>query len=76
LRAKHAHATTVHVELRRQNTSLRVDVRDDSVGGAAADGTTGIRGTADRVDVLGGVLAVHSPPSNGTHIAAEIPLAS
>jgi signal transduction histidine kinase len=41
-----------------------------------ASGTTGIRGMADRVDVLGGVLSVHSPRGAGTLVTAEIPCAS
>jgi hypothetical protein len=45
-------------------------------GGAVANGATGIRGMADRVDVLGGVLSIDSPPGAGTHVAAEIPCAS
>jgi signal transduction histidine kinase len=61
------------VRLRRADDSLLVDVRDDGVGGAAANGATGIRGMADRIDVLGGALTVHSPPAGGTHVAAEIP---
>jgi signal transduction histidine kinase len=73
---KHASASGLQVGLRRHNGHLRVEVRDDGVGGAAANGTTGIRGMADQVDVLGGVLSVDSPPGAGTRVTAEIPCGS
>jgi signal transduction histidine kinase len=73
---KHADARTLQISVRRGEGRLRVEVRDDGVGGAAANGTTGIRGMADRVDVLGGVLSVDSPLGVGTRVTAEIPCAS
>ncbi len=73
---KHANADTLQIALRRHDGHLRVEVCDDGVGGAAANGTTGIRGMADRVDVLGGVLSVDSPQGAGTRVTAEIPCAS
>jgi signal transduction histidine kinase len=73
---KHANAQTLQISVRRYDGRLCVEVRDDGVGGAAANGTTGIRGMADRVDVLGGVLSVDSPQGVGTRVTAEIPCAS
>jgi len=49
-------------------------VRDDGVGGADPAAGTGLRGLADRVDALGGVLRVTSPAGGGTTITAELPL--
>jgi hypothetical protein len=43
---------------------------------AQATGGTGLRGLADRVDVLGGRLLVDSPPGGGTRIVAEVPCGS
>jgi signal transduction histidine kinase len=73
---KHANAQTLQVSLRRYDGQLRVEVRDDGTGGAAAHGATGIRSMADRVDAVGGVLWVDSPPGAGTRVTAEIPCAS
>jgi signal transduction histidine kinase len=53
--------------------SLRVEVRDDGIGGAATDGD-GLVGLEDRLAVLDGRLRVESPPGGGTALAADIPL--
>jgi signal transduction histidine kinase len=53
---------------------VRVEVADDGVGGADAAGGTGLRGLADRVEALGGRLAIDSPPGRGTTLQADIPL--
>lgn len=71
--AKHAQASSAIVELERIGQILIVEVRDDGVGGAAADVGTGLRGLADRVEALGGRLRVWSPRGQGTRIRAEMP---
>jgi signal transduction histidine kinase len=71
--AKHARAERAHVNARVDDGVLRIDVRDDGVGGAHADGS-GLLGLDDRVSALGGELHVESPPGAGTHIAATLPL--
>ena len=71
--AKHAGATRVQVTARAEDGVLRVDVRDDGVGGARADGS-GLVGLADRLAALDGRLWIESTPGKGTRIAAEIPL--
>jgi len=50
--------------------------RSPSAGCGGADPTsgTGLRGLADRVDALGGRLAVESPPGVGTRVSARLPL--
>ena len=73
---KHANAQTLQISVLRYDGCLRVEVRDDGVGGAAANGTTGIRGMADRVDVLGGVMSIDGPLGGGTRVTAELPCAS
>jgi signal transduction histidine kinase len=55
-------------------TSARVEVVDDGVGGADPTGGSGLRGLSDRVAALEGTLEVDSPPAGGTRITAEIPL--
>jgi signal transduction histidine kinase len=71
--AKHAGASYAEVELEMTAALLVVEVRDDGVGGAAADAGTGLRGMADRVEALGGRLRVWSPKGQGTRIRAEVP---
>jgi signal transduction histidine kinase len=62
------------VTARIEEGTLRVQVRDDGVGGARPDGS-GIRGLGDRVAALDGRLRVESPAGGGTLVAADIPLA-
>jgi signal transduction histidine kinase len=73
---KHANAQTLEVRLGRQEGCLRIEVGDDGVGGAATNGGAGLRNIADRIDVLGGTLAVASPVGGGTRVVVEIPCAS
>jgi signal transduction histidine kinase len=71
--AKHAHAQSATVTARVEGGTLRVDVRDDGVGGARADGA-GLLGLGDRLAVLNGRLGVESPRDGGTLVAATIPI--
>jgi signal transduction histidine kinase len=71
--AKHARARGAWVVLSVENGSLRLQVRDDGVGGANPAGT-GLHGLRDRVDALDGQIAVDSPPGGGTAVTVEIPL--
>ncbi|HWF74848.1 MAG TPA: histidine kinase [Solirubrobacteraceae bacterium] len=73
---KHSRANELAVSLERVDGRLMIEVRDDGVGGARVGGGTGLRGIADRVDVLGGRLLVESPPGEGTRLHAEVPCAS
>jgi signal transduction histidine kinase len=74
--AKYAAATGVSVDVGRRNGRALVEVADDGVGGADPARGSGLRGLADRVEALGGALAVESPPGGGTRLRAEIPCAS
>lgn len=71
--AKHASASSVHVQLDRVDGTLRLTVRDDGVGGADRSRGTGIAGLHDRVAALGGTLHVESPSGHGTRVTAELP---
>ncbi len=73
--AKHAHTREATVHVRIESDALAVDVRDDGIGGAAFDRGSGLRGLTDRVEGLGGLLSVTSPPGRGTRVHAEIPCA-
>jgi len=72
--AKYANATAARVELRARDGVLDVDVSDDGVGGADRRGGSGLSGLTDRVEALGGRLAVESPLGRGTRIHAELPV--
>ena len=71
--AKHAGARRAAVTARLEDGGLAVQVRDDGVGGARADGP-GLLGLVDRLAVLDGRLRVESPAGGGTLVAALIPL--
>jgi signal transduction histidine kinase len=72
--AKYAHASSASVELTLEDDRLRVQVRDDGVGGADPTSGTGLRGLRDRVDALDGDLEIDSPPGGGTTVTAEVPV--
>ena len=72
--AKHSGAARCSVTVGVSAGLLRVEICDDGAGGADDAKGTGLRGLADRVEALGGVFRVASPPGNGTVLAAEIPL--
>jgi PAS domain S-box-containing protein len=71
--AKHARARRATVTARVEDGTLRIQVRDDGVGGAQPD-CSGLLGLADRLAALGGQLQVESAADGGTLIAAGIPL--
>ena len=73
--AKHSGARSADVRGWLEDNVLRVDVRDDGIGGARPDGN-GLLGLDDRVAALGGRLEIESPPGGGTRIAATLPLRS
>jgi signal transduction histidine kinase len=72
--ARHAHARQARISIRQIGGDLVVEVADDGVGGASIEGS-GLRGLADRVAAVGGVLTVDSPPGGGTRLSALMPCA-
>ena len=72
--AKHAHASTVQVNVAAVDGVLRLSVRDDGVGGADPARGSGLLGLRDRVEALGGTIAVDSPRGKGTAIEVALPL--
>jgi signal transduction histidine kinase len=71
---KHAGAATVRLEVAERDGRLVAEVRDDGAGGADAASGSGLRGLADRVEALGGTLAVVSTRGAGTTVHAEVPV--
>jgi signal transduction histidine kinase len=72
--SKHADATGAEVALQLHDGTLEVSIRDDGVGGADPSRGSGIIGLADRVEALGGTIAVTSPPGEGTSIVLSLPI--
>jgi signal transduction histidine kinase len=72
--AKHAHASSVTVEVTGADGLLAVAIRDDGVGGADPARGSGLVGLRDRVETLGGTITVDSPRGHGTSIEVALPL--
>jgi PAS domain S-box-containing protein len=70
--AKHAHASVAEVNVDARNGVLDVTIRDDGVGGADPERGSGLVGLKDRVEALGGTIAVVSPPGGGTSVHVEL----
>ena len=70
---KHARASAVDIQVDMLEGMLTVQVSDDGVGGADASCGSGLTGIRDRVEAVGGTLAVHSPPGIGTVLTARLP---
>jgi signal transduction histidine kinase len=70
---KHARARQAAVMARVDDRALRIEVRDDGVGGALAHGS-GLIGLRDRVTALKGTFGVDSRPGCGTVVTATIPV--
>src|SRR5262249_33672732 len=71
--AKHASASQARIRIVHEHRRLTVVVADDRVGGAEPSRSYGVRGLCDRVEALGGSLAVDSPPGGGTRVMATLP---
>jgi PAS domain S-box-containing protein len=72
--AKHAQATSASIDVAATETTLRVSVTDDGVGGATISPGSGLAGLVDRVEALGGRLELDSPPDRGTRLVAVFAL--
>ncbi len=71
---KHSQATRLEVQLDRDGSLLTIRITDDGVGGATPGIGAGLRGMADRVDVLGGRVQMDSLPRQGTRLLVEVPV--
>jgi signal transduction histidine kinase len=72
--AKHAKASAVYIDLETRGDILHLSVRDDGIGGADLERGSGLIGLTDRVEALGGTIAIASPIGQGTTMVVELPL--
>jgi signal transduction histidine kinase len=73
--ARYAGATSAHVDIRLEGSTLVVRVGDDGRGGADPDAGSGLRGLADRLAAVGGALTIISDAGRGTTLLATMPAA-
>jgi signal transduction histidine kinase len=71
---RHAHANSAEIAALVDGGVLRLAIRDDGVGGAHTNGSSGILGLRDRAAAVNGHLHVESPPGEGTVVAATLPI--
>jgi signal transduction histidine kinase len=71
---KHSNGSHVQVTIEAIDGTLRVCVGDDGVGGADPKGGSGLVGLRDRIEALGGMMTIDSPPGGGTTLLAKLPL--
>ena len=72
--AKYAHATHAEVRLSASGDELAFEVVDDGEGfdpGSTRRGS-GLLGMADRLDAIGGTLAIRSQPGRGTTVTGRV----
>jgi len=76
--AKYAAADSARVRLAQDDGQLRFEVTDDGAGFDPATVTmgSGLQGMADRLDTVGGTMALHSTPGSGTTITGQAPVPS
>jgi signal transduction histidine kinase len=74
--ARYADASVADVRVASGEGMLRVRVCDDGCGGADLTRGSGLVGLTDRVEALGGRLALHSPRGGGTAVEVTLPLSA
>ncbi|MGW0961010.1 sensor domain-containing protein [Streptomyces gelaticus] len=71
--AKHSGADRVRVDIRHEDSTLRVCVTDNGRGGATIGGGSGLSGIERRLGTFDGIMAVSSPAGGPTMVTMEIP---
>ena len=72
---KHAAAERARVRIVRSESKLDVEVADDGAGfDVEAVRLSGLRGLSDRIEAVGGTIAVDSSPGRGTRLTARLPI--
>jgi signal transduction histidine kinase len=73
---KHANASSVHVDLLREEQGIRLRIRDDGVGvdqSIVRMSSPGLVGMRERIEAVGGILQVIRLRPNGTLIDVFVP---
>ena len=71
---KHAGVAQAEVVVEERDSTLRVRISDEGVGGAEPQRGSGLIGLRDRVEALGGAINFTSPVGHGTVIQVSLPL--
>ena len=76
--ARHAKVERAEVNIRADDSMLRIEVRDAGIGfpsgSVITSNTGGLSGMRERATMLGGQVIVDSAPGGGTLLTAELPL--
>jgi signal transduction histidine kinase len=79
--ARHARASTVNMIISEIPDAIRMEVNDDGKSfqvlkalAAKTNRRLGLLGMRERVEMVGGTLAIESAPGKGTSVRVEIPL--
>ena len=76
--ARHAKATTVRVELIRQDDLIQMLIVDNGIGidigRSKNEKSLGILGMQERVQILGGTFSIEGTKEKGTSVKVEIPI--
>jgi signal transduction histidine kinase len=64
----------VRVDVEAVDHTIRISVADDGIGGADQGRGSGLVGLKDRIDALGGALAIESQVGQGTRLDVELPV--
>jgi signal transduction histidine kinase len=72
--AKHSQASVAEIHVEARNAILDLRIHDDGVGGADPARGSGLTSLTDRVEALGGTIAIASPAGEGTSLHVELPV--
>jgi signal transduction histidine kinase len=73
--AKHANASVVRIRAAVHADRLCLSARDDGVGGVDLRSGSGLLGLVDRVESIGGTIAISGPADGGTSLRVDLPVA-
>ena len=70
---RHAPGADVELELRYENATLHLEVRDNGLGAPAEANGHGLAGMRERAEMVGGTLDAGPAPEGGFAVRAELP---
>jgi two-component system, NarL family, sensor histidine kinase DegS len=74
---KHAHAKQIQVKLEINKNNINAIIKDDGIGfdpSIKKEGSFGLRGMKERVELLDGEMSIQSAIGNGTKVTIRIPI--